>query len=191
MTSCLSENLRWQFYFMLSKSHLVEMLIFVDKNSWDLGLVEKDNNYIHSLEKSTHHYPQITMTITLLGPFNKKMHWIWRHSKPQNNDVPPFGSPNTASLYWRDPRWSHNFCRAPSLELKKGHIFLLCNVSVYIIYIMVSIYRYTMVLILLEFQGDRQLTEKVGLPFLGPQLLLSNPSSDCSADFKFTWIQEC
>lgn len=72
MTSCLSENLTWQFSFMLSKSHLAEMLIFGDKNLWDLGLVEKDNNYIHSLEKLTHHYPQITMTITLLGPFNKQ-----------------------------------------------------------------------------------------------------------------------
>lgn len=40
-----------------------------------------------------------------------------------------------------------------------------------------------MLLILLEFQGDRQLTEKVRLPFLGPQLLLWNPSSDYSADF--------
>lgn len=48
---------------------------------------------------------------------------------------------------------------------------------------MVLIYICTVVLILLEFQGDRQLTEKIGLPFLGPQLLLSNPSSDCSAVF--------
>lgn len=78
---------------MLSKSDLVEMVIFGDKNLWDLGLVEKDNNYIHSLEKLTHHYPQITMTITLLGYFNNKIHWIWRHSKLQNNDVPPFGLP--------------------------------------------------------------------------------------------------
>lgn len=43
-----------------------------------------------------------------------------------------------------------------------------------------------MLLILLEFQGDRQLTEKIGLPFLGPQLLLSNPSRDCSADFSLS-----
>lgn len=54
---------------------------------------------------------------------------------------------------------------------------------IYTIYTMVLIYICTVVLILLEFQGDRQLTEKIGLPFLGPQLLLSNPSSDCSAVF--------